>query len=245
MPSRKLFTKKTISRRKRYLSGVRARRRLRFKTLRMRRRIPRSLSFFPNSQTVALKFSNYANINPAVGVAGAVIYRANSIYDPDYAISSHQPMFYNQLKDMYQHYVVLGSKITVRYFMQTVANTSGCAVGIKLDDNATISTDIRQIVEQNTKNVKYRFMHNNASYPKNTQKVSQTFSCRKFFGLKNVKDNQFRCGAQFGHNPTEEAFFNCFVAPLDGTTDVPNVNMFVYIRYIVWVSEPKDFENAT
>ncbi len=59
-------------------------------------------------------------------------YRANSAFDPDLTGTGHQPMGYDQLALFYDHYTIIGSKITCNY--HNVGGSNPIVCGIRLRD---------------------------------------------------------------------------------------------------------------
>lgn len=62
-----------------------------------------------------------------VMVASAVptyaVYRANGMFDPDYTLTGHQPLYFDQLKQIYNHFTVLRSSIRITATVSTAQNT--------------------------------------------------------------------------------------------------------------------------
>jgi hypothetical protein len=53
------------------------------------------------------------SLDPAAVGAG-VQYASNSIFDPNLTATGHQPLSHDQWSQFYQHYLVMGSKITIK-----------------------------------------------------------------------------------------------------------------------------------
>jgi hypothetical protein len=69
----------------------------------------------PNNFVTKLRYHDSVPINAANGTVAGHVFRANSPYDPDYTASGHQPRYFDQIMPLYDHYQVLGSKITVKF----------------------------------------------------------------------------------------------------------------------------------
>lgn len=80
-------------------------------------RVPRGLNPFPNSKLVRHKYVDSFALPAASGAGLNVVWqwRANSVYDPDYTTTGHQPMFHDQMAAEYNHYTVLHSTIRVSF----------------------------------------------------------------------------------------------------------------------------------
>ena len=95
-PFRSGFVKKA----RRTSSKAKAKRLYNWKT------IVRSRDPFGNNFTTTLNYADSYAISPAV--VPVHVLRMNSIYDPDYTTTGHQPMGRDQLAELYNRYRVLG-----------------------------------------------------------------------------------------------------------------------------------------
>lgn len=64
-------------------------------------------------------------------------YSCNGMYDPRLAVGGHQPLYFDQMAALYNHYVVTKAKIKVE--MSSSATTTQLAGGICIEDDGTIS----------------------------------------------------------------------------------------------------------
>jgi len=208
------------------------------KTYRKRRRQSQRTAMttpsgMPLARTTNLRYCDSITLNSTSGVLGRRLFRANSVFDPDYSGTGHQPMGFDQWALLYNHYVVKGSKITVTFRNNDGNNVSEfpSAVGIYLSDSPTTSyTNYTSLVEAR------RGSHRMLQHFQ-TPKISGYFSAKKFYNITNIKDNFSRLGATTGANPTEDAYYNVYYQAL-GTTGAISID--VVIDYVVEFSEPKD-----
>lgn len=202
-----------------------------------------SYNLVPRTKLLRLKYVETTNFNPGVGTLGSHIFRANSCYDPFQSATGHQPLGWDQVTPLYNHYVVVGSKVKCTFMPATT--TSGVSsdplyCGIFLSDDLTFSTDPNVLIEQGKTN--YRLMNTNQTSPGKAI-VRQTFSAKRFFNVTNVKDNITRIGAGVGANPSEEAYYVIWAAaPLSG--DPPLINVTVELEYLVLMGEPKELAQS-
>lgn len=196
---------------------------------------PRTMCQIPPVQK--LRYCEYFQLNTGLGTTNNYVFRANGCHDPNYSGVGHQPMKWDQMKLFYNHYVVIGSKITVTHLGGAAATSKGLVAGIYLDDDTTLpgGGSLTTIIEQG----RNRFKHLNAASDVRT-KLSSKFSCKRFFNIKDVKDNVSRVGAPVGQDPTEQAYFNVWCASEDGATTGLYADMVAVIDYIVLFSEPSD-----
>lgn len=176
----------------------------------------------------------------ALGVPSVYTFRANSIYDPNYTGVGHQPLHHDRYTSLYNHYTVLGAKIKATFATANATQYTGVICGIKLDDNGTLGTTLSNIVEHGSTYTSYKYMDFTVATGKGRTIVKRGFSPKKFFGLKDIKDNRDSVGAPSGSNPAEMAYFTCFYGHLNGTQVLPDVDLNVEIEYLVQFSEPID-----
>lgn len=189
-------------------------------------------SLLGNQRLVKFKYFHRGNeLNPPAGGLSTYIFRANSLYDPDYSSVGHSVRGFDQLMTLYDHYTVIGSKITLKLGTDTGLTTSLIA-GIALRDSVTVPSDVVDYIEG--RNVRHIMMsHNNDS-----RTVSQKFSCKRFLGVSHPlaeKDVQ----GSVSSNPSEQAYFHLFASPVVNA-DVDSIDMSVEIEYIAILTEPKN-----
>lgn len=230
-----------MPKRKRSYTPKRSTKRRRFAPKRRMRRpvVPRGLR--SQRKVLKLRWNHYNSLNGGTGAVDFHAYRANTIYRPDgTGGDTHSPMFTSQIAALYNHYVVLGAKITVKFLSPTNTTTGALIGGVFLSDDTTFSTNVITLTEQNRSNWRMITPSNNVR----PFVVKKKFSAKKFFNVKDVKDNVKRIGAAFGANPSEEAHFITWVGAANGTTDPSPVDTFVTIDYIVLVSEPAELAQS-
>lgn len=197
----------------------------------------RPQTYFQIPSIQKLRYCEYFTLSTGLVTTANYTFRANGCHDPNYSSVGHQPMKWDQMKVFYNHYVVLGSKITIKHLGGSAATGVGYVAGIYLDDDIAIpgSGDMRYIIEQGNT----QFKHINQAADVRTT-LTQKFSCKKFFNLKDVKDNVNRVGAPVTADPSEQAYYNFWIASEDGTTTQQGGNFLAVIDYIVLFSEPAD-----
>lgn len=74
--------------------------------------VQRGINPFPREWYTRLHYAHWTGMTcPAAGVAGEIIFRLNSLYDPDFSGAGHQPYQYDQLVPMYSESIVYGCKV--------------------------------------------------------------------------------------------------------------------------------------
>lgn len=193
---------------------------------------------FSNQQVVFMRYVATVSINPNIGATGEHQFRANSIFDPDYTGVGHQPMGRDEWATFYDHYTVLGCSIRATFLSQGTANNQNIFVGgILLDDDSGLISNIATVLEQGK--ARYAFIGNSDS-GNSIKTVRHYYNPRKFFGVKDMKDNRDMLGADMSTNPSENAHFKIFIGSTDVTEDVAPQEVLVTLVYKCLLTEPKN-----
>lgn len=195
-------------------------------------------AIFPIKYCTKLKYSEAFTINPVVAGAGVYPFRANSCFDPNASAGGHQVSGFDTLMRIYQHYTVIGAKITFRVAVP-VNNSQPFIMGIHLDDEGTLTEggNVTALMEQPRTNRK--IISNPQSATGRELQITQKFSAKKFFGVKSIVAIDEYEGNDTS-NPQEEAYFMPFIAPMDATSDLATYQCFAEIEYVAVFTEPKD-----
>jgi len=187
---------------------------------------------FDASSPTSSPFSNGCYINTI---------RANSVYDPELTGVGHQPQGLDQLFTWYNHATVIGAKCSMTPIPSTVSNVIPGYYGILLsDDGQTVvsKVDINALLEDKALKTRRPQL---AGFAYDTMRGNATktakFSAKKFFRKPNIVGDALYRHDSAG-NPEEQAFFECYHAPVD--TNNPGASIFlVEVEYIVVFTEPK------
>lgn len=217
---------------------------------RRRRRARRERTFkiqqlgvaIPKSQRVRMRFCGPVSIDSNGSSIAIAQYRANSIVDPDAALGGKNPLGYDQWKVWYNHYVVVGSRLTFKLFPTTNTTNIPNVVGVYLSDDTFIPNQYDSLIMQGRGHYK---IVPTAQASGGAYTLTANFSARKFFNIKDVRDNVDRIGATFDSIPNEGSTFNLYCQPVDKLTNTGGFSGTVVIDYIVELSEPKDVPDST
>jgi len=200
-------------------------------------------------QTELVKFRFVTNVvldAPSTGMVATQQYRAASIYDPDYSGVGTSVQNYSEYEANYAHYMVLGSKITIKQLATLSTATTPGMWGITLARNlnsispaSTSALDILRSSGSYGGNIGYKVAGGHS--PNSVTVNRRTFSARKFYQIPK-KDSVFTyetLHALFGQNPTEEPTYTLWFGNCVSGGD-PNAQVFqVTIDYITKVWEPR------
>lgn len=181
---------------------------------------------FPLLRRAKLRYFDELTINSSGNVA-FVSYGANCLYDPYLSTGGHQPMGFDQLMTLYNHYEVYGAKITVKF----LPNGDQFYCGVAIDDDTNYTGATTTALEQ--RGTKGNYMGVNATRP---VVITQYYSQKKMFGKRaRGTDNQ---KGTIAANPAEQGVFNVWQSGVGGADPAPCV-ILVEIQYYAMFSELK------
>ena len=215
-------------------------------------RIPRPLlplGGFPERKAARLKYCSFITLDP--GSLDSAIpkvhhFRANSCFDPDYTSVGHQPRGFDEHAAIYDHYTVIGSKISAT-FESDVDNyaAAGQYCFLMLQDTDNTPTSLIDIVEESDKNkIDYR---PRSGFDGKSITLHKKFSPYKMFGIpkKDSLMNNDRLTCQVSTNPAEDAIFTVGVCSNRTTsTDPPRLTCRVEIEYLVVFTEKRPMNSS-
>jgi len=152
---------------------------------------------------------------------------ANGLYDPDITNVGHQPMYFDQFAALYNHYVVIGSKCTVKFVPSSVTSAP-CYVGLMLnDDTVTATADITAVME-NSQGKAVKLI---AAGQSNQSVISKSFSAKKIFGPGLMANTELQ--GTPASNPAEQTYYD-IVVQATSTNTVLMVCMITVEYIVVW-----------
>lgn len=202
---------------------------------RSRSRIPRTL--IPKKTVRILKYSDTLQLDAGSDIVATSSFTCNGAYDPHVSsILNHQPLGFDQYMGLYDHYTVIGCKMTATFSTMTAVGETGTVrAGILLRGDAGYSNDINTLLEQGY--VKYRTVG-----PLNSGKQSAAVTYKvnpaKYLGIAKPMSNSDLRGTS-SSNPTEQCYFMPFVCGIDQSVNPVNVVCNIMIHYTVVFTEPK------
>lgn len=194
---------------------------------------------FSARQRTVLRYCEYVSLNPALGVSSTYVFSANGLYDPNYSGTGHQPLGFDQWMTFYDHYHVVRSsmKATIIPSDTTAANAAAFG-GVLLRDSAGSMTgaDVSLLLEQKPIGAS-AYKQIPLVYDRATV-VRSIFDYGKFYGVSDLLASSVLRG-DVANNPTEQAYYHIWVAPLSAGLDLPSMVLLAEIEYDVVFSEPK------
>lgn len=177
-------------------------------------------------------YEDQLTVDPGLGTANNYVFSANGLYDPNFTGTGHQPIGFDQIMQMYDHYCVIGSRIRVTFHNNDASDP--CTVGVYVSDTTVSSTDPTQIIENGLG--KYKTIEA-AKVGGSVKTITLGSSTKKRTGTSHpLSDPNLKGSASA--NPSEGHFFHIWAAAPDGS-DHATVGISVCIEYIAIMTEPK------
>lgn len=197
--------------------------------------VPRSLSMrapvgMPKKLLVTLRYNQAVTLaDPLSGAVSTNLFRANSLYDPDYTGAGHQPLGFDQYMALYAQYLVRYSKITVT----GINSSTGIVFGVSLLPTATSFGTSPEYIEQQTTGYSFSI----PASPTINQAAITTFDAKRFFDVTDPKDEADLQGS-IGSNPAKSAYYHVWAGAYSGSSDPTATIINVLIEYQVEFSQP-------
>lgn len=187
---------------------------------------------FGTRRSCSLVYCENITLDPAAGSVANYKFRTNSLYDPNYTGTGHQPYGFDTLATLYGRYMVTGAKITVTANPGTTVSTYG--MGVKVTDDYSFNvTDPIALMEQ--PGYRYR-LFTNGTQPA-TPRVTKGWSLRKFAGGQMNSD---KYSATVDTNPNDGWIFAVTFFATAAGLDLSNTTFNVRIQYRARFWEPKE-----
>lgn len=252
MPSRRRSYSRSRRTRRRYNStkAIRTRTNKRLRTYRRYVKVGRTLGAFPIRKTVALRYVQTISLNATASSTVVNVFRANSIFDPDYTGAGHQPMFHDLYSQIYDSYKVNYSTIravalnthavNVAYSQDVSGTTTSQGQFYALNERAVrlwilrdvqandYPTNVDSLIEEGSRNFRWKYC------PQTTTgtmpSVKMTCTPYKLLGLSKWDSTM---NADVTGNPSNSCFFVVGAANLGDGSNPDSMSIQVIITYNV------------
>lgn len=189
-----------------------------------------------NAQLVKLRYCEFFNIDGGVNSVSAYVFRANDLFDPNLTGTGHQPHFFDQYMGMYNHFTVLGSKISATGTVYATSASDSVIFGVQLKASSTVDqTSPVYVLEQG--HTKWKQLTSDSGSDK-SRTVTQNYSAKRFFNVMNPIDEHDLRG-DVATSPTEGAYYHVICGGVNTSDNPTAINVRVTIDYVVMLTEPK------
>lgn len=179
----------------------------------------------PKLLTSTLSYSEVVSVPSAAGSGlGSYTMRCNGMYDPNVTSVGHQPMYFDQLMAIYDHFHVVSSKCT-----WTITGSVNAYFAAFIDDDSSITTTTWPSAAERPGCQVKAFMPGGQA----PLTFTQYWSADKAFGKGSLTDPELQ--GTSSADPIEQQTFNLFVYEPTGNGQSWSVN--VKIEYLAQFSE--------
>lgn len=177
-----------------------------------------------------MKYAENVNLTSTAGALATYQFSCNGLFDPNITGSGHQPMYFDQMSALYNHYHVIGSKATVKCIPSSANEDQYQLVFYKEDDTTVTPTSVITLSEVNDAKVKFIAPADNRTFT-----MTQKWSAKKTFGGGIMANDELK--GTPAANPAEQTYFT-LAMQAGGATSV-SLNVLWEIEYIVVWNELK------
>lgn len=187
---------------------------------------------FPKKLHINHKYVEKFAITVASGVSNYQLFHTNGMYDPNHSIGGHQPIGFDEVSGLYNHYHVMRAKMTV----ELTPSSTPVFVAVSVEDDSAAPSGIYEAGEQATASVS--ILPNTAVKPLT---ITKSWDAKHYFG-GDILDNDSLKGNS-SSNPSELCYFCIFTEAVDG---VSGYNLFglVKIEYDAIWTEVRTFNQS-
>lgn len=191
---------------------------------------------FPAKAKMTHKY--HENFTMTVAAGGGIqtnyTFSANGMYDPNITGTGHQPFCFDQMAAVYNHYVVIASKITIRCGQYSTAN-SPMYVSIIYNDDSTVTPSFDTMAEQgNSISIAL------GAAQTEMRSLSLKYSAKKVFGGGLLANNGLQGSTTT--NPTEASNYTVSLFSPSGAGGT--IQCEAFIEYIAIWTELKDIAGS-
>jgi len=194
--------------------------------------IVRTLPLFGYVKRAKLQYYSSCAVSSGASAAGAYIYSANGLFDPDVSGTGGQPMGFDQMMTFFNHYTVVASKITV--IAQTNSTSLRSTCGLLVSGSSTATTNIEQLVENGDCQF---YVLSYAGQFGGTATMTRRLNIGRFQSVADVMDDPNMRGDS-ASNPAEQAYYH-IVCWNSASATVITVDCQVLIEYEAVFHEPR------
>lgn len=157
--------------------------------------------------------------------------RLNSIFDPDFTGTGHQPLYHDQFDNFYKRYSVLGAKLKATFSALpsaiATAQPSGPMIcGVTADDDGSTSSTLSTLMETNTTHSTFLCNQNGGN---NVKVFYLTYSPKRDLGVATDDDT---VGAAMGANPSKVWFGTAWMVE-SGLSQASSCNVTIEVDFYV------------
>lgn len=176
----------------------------------------------PDSIRSELVYTDYISIAPGAQV-GQYVYRGNSLFDPDYTSTGHQPYYFDQIANIYSRYRVYASSIHV----ELMNNVGTSPVTLTVIPSTNIVTVTAGTYFEEYPRAKSAKLLGVSGYQ--TSQVRHRVTTTEILGLRGSQINDEDYSALTGSNPLQLWYWTIAARDLNPTN--VSITLKVTLRF--------------
>lgn len=169
----------------------------------------------------------------AAGTSDAYVFSANGLFDPNITGVGHQPRGFDQYMGLYTYYVVVASRITVKY-SPSPSETLNQMIGLAPIAVATENTDPKDYME--SQGCVWDFLRPGTSGASKTLKVE--VDLKNWFGVRDVIDDDLLRGDS-SQNPSRQLYYHVWASAIQAS-DPSAIDVNAILEYDVIFFTPTE-----
>jgi len=194
----------------------------------------------PEKSKYLFKYAEKVSIDPPTGgLSSSYFISTNSLFDPNRSGVGHQPYGFDEFMTFYDHYTVIGSKITITLLNTGSTSTDTYLVAITERDTTSAVADITHLIEMGNSTYATIAAANGSS---GVATLTHRSNPAKFLGRSAPLADPDLKGT-VSSSPVEESFFEINVANFS-IDDPPTIDVLINVEYIAVLTEPKKFTQS-
>jgi len=189
---------------------------------------------FPKQLINTVKYCDNVVMTLTSGILNYYIFSCNGCYDPNITGTGHQPLYFDKLASIYNHYTVLSSKIRVDIIpaaSPTGPYTSALTAALFKDDDTSPSIAGNITTAMERPEAKWITMQGNTSDAKYS--LYNYWSARTTFGEAPTANDDLQ--GNFNNNPVEQTYY--VIAASDTSAVTSTLTLSVSIEYTTFWDE--------
>lgn len=203
-----------------------------------------STSPLMNRLRSVMKFETSAVFDPNMTNAAVAVFSANGIYGPYLSspsenvtrVTDHQPRGFDQLAPLYDHHVVIASRITAVF--NSTDNSQACNVWVSLQNKSALLIEDNKFLGYAESDKTLYEVCDSSLGGKAQQVISMNCSPARFLARSKMLSDPDVKGSD-GSNPAEQCFFHVGAQALDETTNPAPLQVDIQIEYVAIFIEPR------
>jgi len=180
---------------------------------------------FPKQLANTLRYCEKISISNTLGAINSYQFSCNGCYDPNVTGTGHQPLYFDQLCAVYDHYTVVKSKMTCRVVCLAQAVSAYFVAYIDDDTNTNVATWDGAAERETAKTVTF------SPGPDGSHVITLYWDAKKVFAGDPLADPDLQGTASA--NPVEQSYFTLISG--NSSTENQGFDCYVTIDYdVVW-----------